>query len=114
MPKIQIGVGVAVAFAVLIWPDLPELGKWAGLLVGLGLVVWGIRDLRSGRVENPYRIPFWLPAWRISFEGPFKFEADSLFPVMRLVSLRDAMPKIYEKRKIQCPRKSLKNWMAVV
>lgn len=42
MHLIEIGLGIFFVFFVLLWPEPPNVVKWVGLIVGVGLVAWGL------------------------------------------------------------------------
>jgi len=42
MASIQIGIGVALAFAPLIWQQMPETVKWIGFFLGVSLTLHGL------------------------------------------------------------------------
>lgn len=54
-PAIEIGVGLFMAAAMLIWPELPPTIAYIGLGVGMALILWGffgralVRRLRRSR-----------------------------------------------------------------
>ncbi len=94
--KIEIGVGLVVAFAMVIWPDLPKLVMWSGLIVGVAIIFWGINDWRKSRKENPQSVPTWLLSWRFSHNGSWNFEFDGIWPFHRLIGLSKAAQQVYD------------------
>jgi hypothetical protein len=46
-PRVEIGLGLITAFAVLIWPDMPDPIKWIGLTLGIAIFLWGMWGLRK-------------------------------------------------------------------
>jgi hypothetical protein len=43
MSYVEVGIGIALTFAFLIWPSPPDPVKWGGLALGLGLIFHGWR-----------------------------------------------------------------------
>lgn len=83
-------MGVALAFAVLIWPDPWPLVKWGGLVVGLCLIVWGLIGVAKDKSQEALK-PKWLPMWSV------RFELRDVWPFRRIIPFEQATRIAYEK-----------------
>jgi hypothetical protein len=91
---IEIGLGVAMAFATLIWRDPGPVIKLTGLAVGIGLILYGlfgaIRD-RSSPKDMGGPSKRWLPMWSL------KAGFHDWPPFRRLIPVQEAANVAYEQ-----------------
>ncbi len=84
---VEIGVGVALAFGVLIWPRLPRPFLWIGFLAGVILVGAGlVRELRPERQADALLTALSVvPNGVHNLEGQNALQADYYFLTQRNV-----------------------------
>ena len=91
LSAVEIGLGLVLAFGVMIWPDPLPLVKWGGLALGVGLIVWGAWGLQRDRASEVFVKTKWLPMWSLRLE-----RADP-WPLRRLIPLQEAVKIAYEQ-----------------
>ena len=91
MSAIEIGLGLLLAFGVMIWPDPLPLVKVGGLVLGAGLIVWGVWGLQRDRSNGVSVKTKWRPMWSLRFE-----RADP-WPLRRLIPMTEAVKIAYEQ-----------------